>query len=40
MFSKPLAYPSTLDRTSHGCAAAVRPSFVEELWSLMLVRLA
>jgi hypothetical protein len=37
MFSKPLAYPSSLDRASRGCAAAARLSFVEELWSPILV---
>jgi hypothetical protein len=37
MFSKPLAYPSSLDRALRDYAAAARPSFVEELWSPKLV---
>jgi hypothetical protein len=36
MLSKPLAYPSTLDHSTTGCAAPMRSlSCVEELWSPM-----
>jgi hypothetical protein len=39
MFSMPLAYSSTLDRTATGCACAQwSPSYVEELWSPSLRR--
>jgi len=39
MFSKPLAVPFDPGSRVRGCAAAVRPSFVEEPWSPMLVPL-
>jgi hypothetical protein len=38
MLSKPLAYPSTLDRRSAGCAPDVATSYVEEFWSPSLGR--
>jgi len=39
MFSKPLAVPFDPGSRVRGWAAAVRPSFVGELWSPMLVPL-
>ena len=38
MLSKPLAYPSTLDRPPSGCATGGRTSYVEGRWSRSLHR--
>jgi hypothetical protein len=38
VFSKPLAYPSTLDRLPPSCAQPTEPSYVERFWSPIAAR--
>ena len=38
VFSKPLAYPSTLDRLPPSCAQPTEPSYVERSWSPIAAR--